>query len=83
MGNREKDHSTLNLRTLRVEDYEDIRKIMDLIYPDMGGAWTKKQFESMVERFPEGQLGIEYEGHVVAAALSLIIDSTVYGDRHT
>jgi len=83
MGKKSEDYSKLKLRTLKIEDYEDIRKIMDLIYPDMGGAWSYMQFESMVRRFPEGQLGMEFEGHIVAAALSLIIDSAVYGDRHT
>ncbi len=73
----------LHLRQLRIDDYDDVRRIMDHVYPSMGGAWTREQFEAMISRFPEGQLCIEDKGRVVAAALSLIIDSSVYGERHT
>lgn len=81
-GNHQFDHK-LHLRQLRIDDYDDVRKIMDYVYPSMGGAWTREQFEAMISRFPEGQLCIEDNGRVVAAALSLIIDSSVYGERHT
>ena len=81
-GNHQFDHK-LHLRQLRIDDYDDVRKIMDYVYPSMGGAWTREQFEAMISRFPEGQLCIEDKGRVVAAALSLIIDSSAYGERHT
>ena len=73
----------LKLRNLRLSDYEDIRQIMDLVYPTMQGAWTREQFTSQVARFPEGQICIEDNGRVVAAAMSLIVDYSRYGDRHT
>ena len=73
----------LKLRNLRLSDYEDIRQIMDLVYPTMQGAWTREQFASQVARFPEGQICIEDNGRVVAAAMSLIVDYSRYGDRHT
>ncbi|MFP4482974.1 MAG: GNAT family N-acetyltransferase [Thermovirgaceae bacterium] len=76
------DHK-LHLRQLRLDDFDDVRKIMDHIYPTMGGAWTREQFEAMISRFSEGQLCIEDKGVVIAAALSLIIDASVYGERHT
>ncbi|HOO88962.1 MAG TPA: GNAT family N-acetyltransferase, partial [Synergistales bacterium] len=73
----------LELRQFTVDDYDEVKRIMDRIYPKMGGAWTKEQFSSMISRFPEGQLCIEDKGRVVAGALSLIIDYSRYGDRHT
>ncbi|MGC9373338.1 MAG: GNAT family N-acetyltransferase, partial [Thermovirgaceae bacterium] len=76
------DHK-LHLRQLRLDDFDDVRKIMDYIYPTMGGAWTREQFEAMLSRFPEGQLCIEDKGTVIAVALSLIIDASVYGEQHT
>jgi len=80
--NHQFDHK-LHLRQLQLDDYDDVRKIMDYIYPTMGGAWTREQFEAMISRFPEGQLCIEDKGTVVAAALSLIIDAAIYGEHHT
>lgn len=73
----------LVLRNTRLSDYPDIREIMELVYPDMGGAWRRDQFASQIARFAEGQICIEDHGKVVAAAISLIVDYSRYGDRHT
>ncbi|MFO1430361.1 MAG: GNAT family N-acetyltransferase [Candidatus Competibacteraceae bacterium] len=79
----------LKLRNLRLSDYEDIRHTMDIVYPKMQGtwtreqSWTREQFTSQLARFPEGQICIEDNGRVVAAAMSLIVDYSRYGDRHT
>ncbi|HOW63175.1 MAG TPA: GNAT family N-acetyltransferase, partial [Candidatus Contendobacter sp.] len=73
----------LKLRNLRLSDYGDIREIMDLVYQNMDGAWTREQFASQIARFPEGQICIEDNGKVVAAAISLLVDYSHYGDRHT
>lgn len=74
----------LILRNTRPEDYEDICEIMDLVYPGaLGGAWSREQFTSQITRFPEGQICIEDNGKVVAAAISLIVDYKRYGDSHT
>jgi len=72
----------LKLRNTQLSDYPDIQEIMDLVYPTLEGAWTKKQFSSQLTRFPEGQICIEDNGKVVAAAISLIVDYARYGDRH-
>ena len=76
-------HHRLKLRCLEASDYDAIREIMDAVYDRSGGAWTRKQFASMLDRFPEGQFCIEDNGKVVAAALSLIVDYKRYGDFHT
>jgi predicted amidohydrolase/ribosomal protein S18 acetylase RimI-like enzyme len=76
-------HHRLKLRCLEASDYDAIREIMDAVYDRSGGAWTRKQFASMLDRFPEGQFCIEDNGRVVAAALSLIVDYKRYGDFHT
>ena len=73
----------LKLRNLRLADYNDVQEIMELVYPNMDGAWTREQFASQIARFPEGQICIEDNGKVVASALSLIIEYSHYGDRHT
>lgn len=73
----------LTLRNLSKEDYADLKKIMDVVYPDMGGAWPEKKFRAQLATFPEGQLCIEDHGKVVAAAFSLIVDYDKFGDHHT
>ena len=83
MTDRIQDEYLLNLRPLRKGDYEDVKRIMDKVYGSMGGAWTREQFNSMIRRFPAGQICIDDRGRVAAAALSLIIDYASYGDHHT
>ncbi|NIM27572.1 MAG: GNAT family N-acetyltransferase [Gammaproteobacteria bacterium] len=82
-GSDESLHHRLKLRCLEASDYDAIRAIMDAVYDRAGGAWTRRQFASMLARFPEGQFCIEDNGTVVAAALSLIVDYKRYGDYHT
>lgn len=73
----------LILRNTHLADFDDIRAIMDKVYSNMGGAWTREQFTSQIKAFPEGQICIEDKGRVVAAAISLIVDYDKFGDKHT
>lgn len=73
----------LELRNLRLSDYDEIKEIMDLVYPAELGAWSRAQFASMINRFPEGQLCVEDMGKVVSAALTIIIKFSKYGDNHS
>ena len=76
------DHR-LNIRNLVAEDYPNLKKIMDLLYPGMGGAWPEHKFRQQLATFPNGQICIEDNGSVVAAAFSLIVDYDRFGDHHT
>lgn len=72
----------LKLRNLRNEDYENIVEIMRNAYTTMGGMWTREQIQRLITIFPEGQLGIEDKGKIVAFALTIIVDYSLYGDDH-
>jgi len=75
---QETDQSTnihkIVIRNLKPSDFEDVRLIMDDVYQKMGGTWGSNEFLRLLSLFPEGQLCIEDNGKVVAAALTLIID---------
>jgi len=73
----------LLLRNTTSEDYAALSDIMDQVYVGMGGAWSREDFESQLSRFPEGQLCIEDNGKLIAAAISMIVDYDKYGDQHT
>ncbi len=51
----------LIVRPLRLEDYKDVVALQLKCFPKMD-PWTSEQFHSQLNVFPEGQLGIEYEG---------------------
>ncbi len=80
---KQAEQHRLRLRNTRLSDYEDIKEIMDLVYPDLDGAWKREQFASQIARFPDGQICIEDNGKVVAAAISLVVEYARYGDNHT
>ena len=63
----------LILRTLRLSDYKAIKGIMDMVYSNLGGSWTQKEFSALLKNFPEGQICIEDKGKVIAGALSVIV----------
>jgi predicted amidohydrolase/ribosomal protein S18 acetylase RimI-like enzyme len=74
----------INLRTLRLKDHQDIREAMNLSYTGIDEpAWALPHFRKLLKIFPEGQICIEANGKVVAAALSLIVDYAKFGDNHT
>jgi predicted amidohydrolase/ribosomal protein S18 acetylase RimI-like enzyme len=79
----EQPEHKLNLRHLRLEDYPDLQKVMNEVYPGMGGAWPLKKFRAQLTVFPEGQICIEDHGVVVAAAFSVVVDYDKFGDQHT
>ncbi|WNO07816.1 bifunctional GNAT family N-acetyltransferase/carbon-nitrogen hydrolase family protein [Teredinibacter sp. KSP-S5-2] len=76
------EHS-LRLRNLQLNDYADLKELMDILYPNMGGAWPEKKFRAQLSTFAEGQICIEDHGKVVAAAFSLIVEYEKFGDKHT
>ncbi len=74
----------ITLRSLKLEDHEDMKEAMTLAYPGLEEpTWAKKHLKKLLDLFPEGQICIEVNGKVVACALSLIVDYNKYGDNHT
>lgn len=76
------EHKIL-LRHLKHEDYPDIKEIMDRVYATMDIPKAEKKFRAQLNTFPEGQICIEDNGKVVAAAFSVIVDYDKFGDQHT
>lgn len=73
----------LKLRNLRGEDHEALCKLMLRAYPGLNWVWKRDEYVALVNRFQEGQICIEDSGELVAAALSLVVDYSRYGDKHT
>ncbi|MDX1958937.1 MAG: bifunctional GNAT family N-acetyltransferase/carbon-nitrogen hydrolase family protein [Leptospiraceae bacterium] len=73
----------LILRKTQSSDYEAIKDIMNKVYSNAGGTWTKEEFTSQLKKFPEGQFCIEDKGRLVAAVVSMIVNYADFGDKHT
>ena len=84
MNDTEQQDHKLILRGLKRADYPDIKRIMDRVYKGMGGAWKPDEFDTLIVRFPEGQICIEDQGSVVAAALTILVNAEeLENQRHS
>lgn len=73
----------LTLRNLTMDDYEQVRTLSARIYRLIDRPWQLHEFKALVDVFPEGQICVEDKGKVVAVALTLAIDFSLFGDEHT
>lgn len=74
--------SRLEIRELTPEDYEAVARLQQICFPAIP-PWTEENFHSQVQLFPEGQIGIELDGKLVAASASLIVTGEDWQDEHT
>jgi len=73
----------LKLRHLEEEDYPQLAELMEIVYPDIGGAWPENSIRKLLSEFPEGQIAIEDHGTLVAAALTIRCDYDRFSRQHT
>src|SRR5262249_35006039 len=71
--NLKKFEKNLVVRPLKPGDYEGVADLQRRCFPGMD-PWTREQFSSQIQIFPEGQIGVEYQGKLVASSSSLILD---------
>jgi predicted amidohydrolase/GNAT superfamily N-acetyltransferase len=64
----------VELRNLRLEDYNELKSSMVQAYSEMEGSyWKEHHIRKLLEIFPEGQIVILVDDIVVGSALSLIV----------
>src|SRR5262245_18889228 len=72
----------LLVRQLRKTDLKAIQDIQRRSFPTID-PWTRDQLDSQLQMFPEGQLGVEMDGQLVATSSALIVDEEDFGAYHT
>ncbi|MFE8069951.1 bifunctional GNAT family N-acetyltransferase/carbon-nitrogen hydrolase family protein [Marinobacteraceae bacterium S3BR75-40.1] len=73
----------LNLRNLEAKDYPQLKRLMDDVYDDIGGAWPRSTIEHLIREFPDGQICIEDKGTLVAVALTVCVKYDRFSNPHT
>lgn len=71
----------LEVRSLTLKDIPAIRDLESRCYGGME-PWGVPHLKSQIETFPEGQIGIEMDGKLVATSGSVIVDSKDYLGWH-
>ncbi len=72
----------IKVRKLKLEDYESVTKIQLKCFPEMK-PWSLEQFTSLITIFKTGQIGIEYDGKLVASSCSLILNFDNYSETQS
>src|SRR6185436_12141376 len=78
----EAGRARLFLRQLQKTDFQPVVELQQRCFPTIE-PWTREQFESQLAIFPEGQLGVEIDGLLIATSSSLIVDEEDFGSYHT
>lgn len=74
----------IEVRNLSIEDYQMLKDSMQQAYAGMGGQyWKEPALQSLLDKFPDGQIVITHNGVVVGCALSIIVNYDSFGDNHT
>jgi predicted amidohydrolase/GNAT superfamily N-acetyltransferase len=76
------ESTKLRLRTLTEADYPQLAAIMEMVYPDLGGAWSRDTVLDLIKLFPLGQLCIEDHDVLVAAALTIRVSYDRFSNPH-
>ncbi|MGD9648415.1 MAG: GNAT family N-acetyltransferase [Pirellulales bacterium] len=71
----------VRLRQLTLDDFDALVAMQAKCFPGMQ-TWSRDQIASQLHVFPEGQLGIEIDGRLVASSSSLIVDFSQYSKWH-
>ncbi|MCY1722350.1 bifunctional GNAT family N-acetyltransferase/carbon-nitrogen hydrolase family protein [Prolixibacteraceae bacterium Z1-6] len=73
----------IELKYLSIEDYEDLKQAMIEAYSNMPNAyWKKHHIQSLIDRFPEGQVVLKVNGQFAGCALSIVVDYDRFEDNH-
>ncbi len=79
-----KDIENIELAFLSLDDYQELKEAMIESYTTMPNAfWKEHHINSLISRFPEGQVVIKVNSLIAGCALSIIVDYARFDDKHT
>ncbi|MCB9015066.1 MAG: GNAT family N-acetyltransferase [Lentimicrobiaceae bacterium] len=74
----------IELTYLTLNDYEEFKEAMIESYSNMPNSyWKEHHLESLIKKFPEGQVAIKINHQIAGCALSIVVDYSKFDIRHT
>ena len=74
----------IELEYLKNEDYPALKNAMIESYPNMPDSyWRKEQIETLISKFPKGQVVVKINGEFAGCALSIMVDYSAFDEFHT
>lgn len=77
------DDFHLKIQQIKKKDYPQIKALMDRVYADMGGAWSKTTIHTLIDSFPEGQIALFDHDQLIGMVLSMRVDYQRFSNPHT
>ncbi|WMI68140.1 carbon-nitrogen hydrolase family protein [Mangrovimonas sp. YM274] len=78
------DIEKIELLYLQMEDYLEIKDVMQSAYTSMPDIyWRENHIDTLLKKFPEGQVVIKVNGQIAGCALSIIVDYDSHDDNHS
>ncbi len=77
------DSAKIELRNLRLKDYQQLKISMIKSYKTMPDEyWSKAQIKTLINKFPDGQFCIEIDGKIAGSAMAIIVDYDKFDENH-
>jgi GNAT superfamily N-acetyltransferase len=77
-------YDKVELSYLTPDLYPKLKELMLTCYPKIGdAAWKKEQVNTLIDRFPKGQVVVMVDGVLAGAALSILIRYDRFDEKHT
>ena len=74
----------IELDFLTIDDYQELKQAMIIAYQTIPNPyWEESEIQTLLDKFPEGQIVIKVNGHIAGCALSIIIDHELFEEQHT
>lgn len=73
----------LKIREIEHEDYPQIKRLMDRVYHDIGGAWPEQTIHQLVDDFHQGQIALFDHDRLIGMVLSVQVDYKKFSNPHT
>jgi predicted amidohydrolase/GNAT superfamily N-acetyltransferase len=74
----------IELQYLTIEDYKELKSAMIEAYSSMPDSyWKEPHIQSLIDKFPEGQVIIKINNQLAGCALSIILDYDKFDEHHT
>jgi len=77
-------YEKVELQYLKRNQYKELYELMLTCYPKVENpAWEEKHVNTLINRFPKGQVVVMVDGVMAAASLSILIKHDRFDEKHT
>ncbi|WP_150467197.1 bifunctional GNAT family N-acetyltransferase/carbon-nitrogen hydrolase family protein [Francisella sp. SYW-9] len=74
----------IKLDFLSLDDYQELKEAMIEVYNNVRNPyWENHEINTLIKKFPEGQVVIKVNDQLAGCALSIIVDYKKFGHKHT